>query len=148
MQKICPNCHQTVSATSYYCLNCGVALNENPIIVSPQQNISIAGRDVTSRQLKQIGTSIAVSALAILAEVSLIYVQRRLAQLRDPATSITSSKKRWWRKNRGEVATTEIREEQGEVVTVVRERVVEIRRWGRPMQRVIERMVWRREPTR
>ena len=61
--------------------NCGAPLIDSPIIVPHDQNISVTGHTVTSRQLKQMGVSVAVSVLALLAEVSLIYLQRRLDPL-------------------------------------------------------------------
>ncbi len=146
MQNICPICQQPNAASNYYCSNCGTALNDSSIVVSHNQNISVAGYDVTPRQLKQIGASVAVSVLALLAEMSLIYLRRRLDRMRLTPMSRTPSKKSSLRNKSGEIMTTETREDAGEVVTVVRERVVEIRRWGRPMQRVIERAAWRREP--
>lgn len=146
MRKFCQNCQQSVSSSSYYCSNCGAPLIDSPIIVPHDQNISVTGHTVTSRQLKQMGVSVAVSVLALLAEVSLIYLQRRLDRYRQTAVSIIPAKRNSLRTKQDEIVTSETREVHGEVVTVARERVVEIRRWGRPMQRVIDRMVWRREP--
>lgn len=146
MQNICSNCQQSNSPRSHYCSHCGAALNDSPLILSHNNNVSLAGYDVSQRQLKQIGASVAVSVLALLAEVSLIYMRRRLDRMRMSSVAIPSAKKSSLRNKRGDIVVTETREQQGEVVTVVRERVVEIRRWGRPMQRVIDRMAWRREP--
>jgi hypothetical protein len=106
-----------------------------------QQNSLVAsGRQLPARQLKRLGVSVAVSIVALLAEVSIIYLRRRVNRMQGPALP--------FRRRRALPAPIEAQPEKKvskRIVTVFSERVVEERRWGRPVRRIANRLAWRSE---
>lgn len=140
----CPHCQAQNAAHSSYCSACGALLERNPIILRREDGITVAGYNLPARQLKQIGASLAVSAAALLAEAGLLWLRRRVQTMRtDPLPTPRSTAVAQPTKSVVILPTPE--EESRQVVTVFSERVVEIHRWGRPIQRIVERMAWRRE---
>ncbi len=142
----CPHCQQHNPIGNQYCGNCGATLDANPLILRRNQNYSIAGYDVTPGQLRQIGVSLAVSVLALLAEAGLIYLRRRVQHLQLIPNEQSVYARARKKSEQTEIISVGQKSEPGEIVTVYRERVVEIRRWGRPVQRIIDRVALRREP--
>lgn len=142
--QACPNCHHVNRGADLYCERCGATLERRPIVVRQDQALSIAGHTLPARQLKRIGASLAVSVAALLAEAGLIWLRRRVQAMEatPPAT------KRHQKTQAAPETAVIVPDEAAEdvpTVTVYSERVVEVHRWGRPVKRVIERMVWRRE---
>ena len=139
----CPNCNYFNNSGLKICENCGIFLQSRAVIIQQDQS-TFARFQVPSRFVKPIGTSLIVSTVALLAEVSFIYLRRRLKNLDIPVLVP---------KRRSRVPTAiETRTEKStttgkRVVSVYSERVVEERRWGRPVRRIINRMAWRSEET-
>lgn len=139
---ICPNCKFQNLPDRRICENCGIFLQRQALIIRPDDNLIIAGRQLPARQLKRIGASLAVSAVALIVEVGYIYLRRRLRHIEIPAL--------FSRRRTKLPATLDTRSEKLEasgkrVVSVFREQVVEEHRWGRPVKRIISRMAWRSE---
>ncbi len=140
----CPNCRKDNPPGTRYCQQCGTAIDSQAIVVTGESPIILSRRQVPVKQLKRIGASVALGAVAFLAEASIRYLRqrtngRRLLSL--PASS----------KNSHPVTRkTHIEEEKvsgKRIVTVFSERVVEERRWGRPVRRIVDRLAWRSEET-
>ncbi len=137
----CPNCNYQNLPGTRDCKNCGVTLERRAVIMRPD-DVIIANRQLPSRQLKRLGASLAVSAATLLLEFGIIYMRHRLGyvarpsliprrQTKLPATLETQSKKT--------VRTGK------RVVSVYSERVVEERRWGKTVRRIVNRTAWRSE---
>jgi len=142
--SICPSCNFYNLSGNSICANCGVSLDRRAVVMRPDNNIIVPGRQLPTRQLKRLGASIVVSAIALLAEVSFLYLRRRLRDVDMPRL-------RPKRKNRLPVSIdtqlTKPATTGKSVVSVYSERIVEERRWGRPVRRVVDRMAWRSEQT-
>jgi hypothetical protein len=105
-----------------------------------QNSLVISGRQLPARQLKRLGVSVAVSVVALLAEVGFIYLRRRVDRMQVPSLS--------FRRRRALPVPIEEQPEKKaskRIVTVYSERVVEERRWGRPVRRIVNRLAWRSE---
>lgn len=143
INSICPNCDYNNRSGLHICQNCGVSLDRHAVIMRPD-NVIVANRQLPSRQLKRLGASLVVSAVALLVEVGFIYARRRLRYVQ--VSDLVPRRKR---KLPTSVETQSIKTTTSgkRVVSVYSERVVEERRWGRTVRRVIDRMAWRSEET-
>jgi hypothetical protein len=139
---ICQECNFHNKPGKKHCESCNASLDRNSVIVQPVNEVVVANRQLPSKQLKNLGTSLVVSAVALLVEVGIIYLRRRVRQGNLPPLF---SKK----KTNAEVTAVEqpIKPAMSgrRVVSVYSERVVEERRWGRPVRRIVNRMAWRSE---
>ncbi|MDX1413470.1 MAG: hypothetical protein R3293_04715 [Candidatus Promineifilaceae bacterium] len=117
-------------------------MSNGAVVVRSNNHMTVAGRPLPKRQLKQIGVSIVVSAAALLAEIGVIYLRRRLRK---------GSLPRLISRRNHQISAVVDDQSPGSVpsgkrvVSVYRERVVEERRWGRPVRRIVDRMAWRSE---
>jgi len=144
ISTICPNCsfHNSPGANS--CENCSVSLERQTVIMRPDDSVIVAGRQLPARQLKRLGASIVVSAVALLAEVGFVYLRRRLRHIEMPALiPKRKAKLPVTVKTQSNKTVTSGKR----VVSVYSERVVEELRWGRPVRRIVNRMAWRSEET-
>ena len=140
VDRICLNCRHSNAPYSNSCENCGVSLDTPPVIMRQQNSLVRSGRQLPARQLKRLGVSVAVSIVALLAEVGFIYLRRRVDQMQAPSFSL--------RRRRALPAPVEKQPQKKaskRIVTVYSERVVEEKRWGRPVRRIANRMAWRSE---
>jgi hypothetical protein len=140
----CPNCQEINPAHNQFCQDCGAALGSSAIVIAQDRPIVLSKPQLPSRQLKRVGASVAVGAIALIAEVAILYLRRRNRQVDGPLLP-TERKRRV-------PAVTEVQIEEKKVkgqriVTVFSERVVEERRWGRPVRRIVDRLAWRSEET-
>ena len=140
----CANCQQDNPPGNTHCQNCGAALSPHSVVVSRDRSVVLLKPRYPARQLKRLGASVAVGAVALLVEVGFIYLRRRVQRSQGPLLPI--------RRRRTLPAAVEVRTEEKKssgkrVVTVFSERVVEERRWGRPVRRIVDRLAWRSEDT-
>lgn len=138
-ETLCPHCQARNPADNRFCGACGGRLAHRSLVLSPDNSITIAGREVPAQQLKRIGASVAVSVAALLAEAAVIWLRHRVQGMEAPKTAAPRSEST-------ALVPTES-EELTPVISVYSERVTEIHRWGRPVKRIIERMAWRRDET-
>ena len=140
----CPNCQEHNPSHNQFCQVCGAALSSSAIVIPQDRPVVLSKRQLPSRQLKRLGASVAVGAVALIAEIGILYLRRRIQRVDGPLLSTRS---------KGQLpAVTEVRVEEKKakgqrIVTVFSERVVEERRWGRPVRRIVDRLAWRSEET-
>jgi hypothetical protein len=139
--KPCPNCRHQNPEENSYCGNCGSELRQSALIISRPSPIQISETPLATPQIKALAATIAVSAAAILAEQGLVYVQRRLSAIERPSFSLRRKKSKT---EPGAVIVPHMAKKT-RVITVVGERVIEEKHWGRPVRRVVERFAWRGE---
>ncbi len=117
-------------------------LNSRSIIVPKDRPVVLSKPLLPARQLKRLGASVVVGAVALLAEVGFIYLRRRVQRFEGvrllPLRPRTLSAP-------VETRVEEKRPSGKRVVTVYSERVIEERRWGRPVRRIVDRLAWRSE---
>jgi hypothetical protein len=140
----CVNCQQNNPPGNSHCLGCGAPLNQKAVVVSLDRSVVRLKSQLPSRQLKRLGASVAVAAVTLLAEAGYIYLRRRVQGVQGPLLPKF--------RRRALPATVETRTKKTEtsgkrVVTFFSERVVEERRWGRPVRRIVDRFAWRSEET-
>jgi hypothetical protein len=140
VDRICPNCRHSNAPYVNTCENCGASLVNPPVIMRQQNSLVVSGRQLPAQQLKRLGVSVAVSVVALLAEVALVYLRRRVDRMQAPSFSMR-------RRHALPVPVEEQphRKASKRIVTVYSERVVEERRWGRPVRRIANRLAWRSE---
>ena len=137
----CPNCHQPNPANTARCQSCGINLNSRAVVITQRNPLVVSKRPLPAPPLKTIGASVALGALAILADVGVRYLRGRL-RLADISLP---TRTRHPQKVVQEVRVEETRPQGQRVVTVYSERVIEERRWGRPVRRIVDRLAWRSE---
>ena len=140
----CATCKQQNPAGYSHCQSCGAPLISRSVVVPQSRPVVLSKPQLPARQLKRLGASVAVGAVALLVEMGFIYMRRRVQGLQGPLLPSIRRKKL--------PAAVAMRSEEKQakgkrVVTVFSERVVEERRWGRPMRRIVDRMAWRSEET-
>lgn len=140
----CTNCRHDNPMGNTHCQSCGAALSPHSVVISPDKSVVLSKPQYPARQLKRLGASVAAGALVLLAEVGYIYLRRRVQRSQGSLLPI--------RRRRSLPAPVEVRTEEKKVsgkrvVTMFSERVVEERRWGRPVRRIVDRLAWRSEET-
>jgi hypothetical protein len=137
----CPHCGSSNPAANEYCGRCGAALREQALIVRNPAPLQISSGERVTPQVKALAVTVALGMATVLAEASLAYVQRKLADRQRPSFRLGKKKDRG-----SELVVRPKRADGGvHVVTIVSERVTEETRWGRPIRRVVERFAWRAE---
>lgn len=143
VERICPQCQQGNPLDNRYCGHCGMSLERDEL--APRQAFSLmAGGNTLPVQMKQVGTTLAVSLAALAAEAGLMWLRRRMDRLSVPVTPAT-------RIIAGDAAQpvaqalTRVSQTGSNVTTIISQRVVEV--WDREglARKTVERAVWRRE---
>ena len=140
----CVNCQQNNPPGNTHCQRCGAALSPHSVDISRDRSVVLSKPQYPARQLKRLGTSAAVGAVALLAQVGFIYLRRYVQRSQG---SLLPIKRRRTLPAPVEIRTEEKKASGKRVVTVFSERVVEERRWGRPVRRIVDRLAWRSEET-
>jgi hypothetical protein len=91
-----------------------------------------------------LGASLAIGAIALIAEFGILYLRRRVQRIEGPLRPLF--------RPRPLPVATEVQVEENKVsgtrtVTMFSERVIEERRWGKPVRRIVDRLAWRSEET-
>jgi hypothetical protein len=137
----CPTCRHNNPTGSNYCANCGAELQPAAMIINNPSPIEIGARPLATPQLKALAVTVGLGLATLLAEASLSFLQRRVASMDKPSFSL--------RERRSKVpkapAIVAAQKKPGRTITVVSERVIEEKRWGRPMRRIVERFAWHGE---
>ena len=142
--QLCAICRHDNPPGNTHCQRCGSTLSPHSVVVSPDKSVVLSKPQYPARQLRRLGASVAVGAVALLAEAGFIYLRRRVQKSQGPLLPL--------RRRRSLPASVEVRTEEKKtsgkrVVTVFSERVIEERRWGRPVRRIVDRLAWRSEET-
>lgn len=141
---ICPNCQNENPGANNICEFCGFYMQPKAIIVHPKNDVRIGRRPLPAKQLIRIGgASLVFSAAALLAEVGFLFLRRQLQENKGKIKLIP-----WHQKRKPEPIKTQLEKTSwtgSRVVAVYSERIVEEHRWGRPVRRILDRVVWRTE---
>ncbi|MCA9999399.1 MAG: zinc ribbon domain-containing protein [Anaerolineales bacterium] len=145
LEIICPSCRAGNDPINQFCGQCGGRLQRNALVPrdSGGSHITIGKTRLPVQQVKQVGVSLAVSLATLLAEATLAWARRRLDErLNRPSAGLSLV-----RRGKAEeiLPPAPVVDSSPPTVTVIHERIVEVHRWGRPVQRFIERMAWKRE---
>mgnify|MGYP001825337613 CR=1 FL=1 len=146
--KTCPICRQQNPSANSYCGNCGADLadqdrNEKALLIKRPTAIQIGENPLATPQVKALAVTVALGVATLLAEVGLTYLQRRVSEMERPSLSLRRRKKA--ANKNALIIPSNPKQPPDRVITVVSERVVEEKRWGRPVRRIVERMAWRGE---
>ena len=149
--KTCPICRQQNPAANSYCGNCGADLagpdqKNKSLLVRRPTPIEIGENQLATPQAKALIVTVAVGVATLLAEAGLTYLQRRVSEMERPSLSPRRGKKATSEK--AVIIPPESKRPPDRVITVVSERVIEEKRWGRPVRRIVERVAWRGEERR
>lgn len=140
----CPNCQESNPASNDYCQACGAALNTRAIVITQDKHPILTKPQLPARQLKRVGASVALGAVAVMAQLGVRYLRR---VIQDQEATILPARRKRTMPSSAEVRIEEKTVKGKRVVTVFSERVVEERRWGRPVRRIVDRLAWRSEET-
>lgn len=140
----CPNCQEKNPTSSEYCRECGAVLRSRAVVIAQSKPVILSKPQLPAQQIKRVGASVAIGALAVIAEIGVLYLRSRFQDGDSPRLLV--------QRKRSLPVTSEVRVEEKtakgqRVVTVFSERVVEERRWGRPVRRIVDRLAWRSEET-
>lgn len=149
LEIICPSCRAGNDPINQFCGQCGGRLQQNALVTRRDEAhggsfITIGKTQLPMQQVKQVGVSLAVSLATLLADAALAWARRRLEERASRPSSALSLVKRRKQEEPTALAPPPVASPPP-TVTIVRERIVEVHRWGRPVQRFIERMAWKRE---
>lgn len=137
----CPSCHEPNPMESSRCRNCGASLASRAVVVPQRSPIMLSRPQWPAPPLKTIGVSVALGAVVILVDASIRFIRSRI-HLNGTLRPLTG------RRLQPLVRETRLEETNSKgnrVVTVFSERVIEERRWGRPVRRIVDRLAWRSE---
>ena len=138
----CPHCGHHNSSKNQRCSVCGDLLRPSQIIINNRERgITLAGHTIPATQIKRVGASLALSLTALLAEATISWLRRRVEVMQQSPHILPAQPKQDQQVMviRPPVQETSVPER---TVTVVSERIIETHRWGRPVQRVVQRFAW------
>ncbi len=129
-QQICPHCRQTNELSDQYCRRCGQALALQPATFRHRSVMTVgSGSLLPAPSMKQVGQAVAVSLVALAAEVGLVLLRRRIERM-----SLNE---------RGPVAITKSdRQVTPTGNAIVSRRVVQFWRKGRLTGQVVEQSIY------
>ena len=129
-QQICPQCRQANKLGDQFCSRCGRPL---ALVYTPERSRSAMtvgnGNMLPALSLRQVGGAVAVSLVALAAEVGLIWLRRRVRRLEQQGEK--------------QVALVPKRDTQElNNTTIVSRRVTQFWRRGRLTRQVVEQAVY------
>lgn len=150
LEIICPTCRAGNDPINQFCGQCGGRLRQNALVTRRDDArgggfITIGKTQLPMQQVKQVGVSLAVSLATLLADAVVAWARRRLEERANRPSMALSLLKREREEEARTLVPTPVEPPPPPTVTIIQERIVEVHRWGRPVQRFIERMAWRRE---
>jgi negative regulator of sigma E activity len=150
VERICPQCQRGNPLENRFCGQCGNSLDRDELAPRQSNDIVIAGHTIPA-QLKQVGTAMAVSLATLAAEASLAWLRQRIEHIRmSPGPTSqqqpTSHVRQVAPISRAESEFVPINPNpSNNVVTILSQRVVEIRDRDGIARQTVERSVWQRE---
>ena len=135
VERICPRCQHGNPLDDRFCGACGTALDRNELAPRSDGSITIAGRQVPMRQIRQVGQAVALSLAAVAAEAGIAWLAKQTQRgttpvVGDPQPIVRAAQPRSSGEN---------------VVTIVSHRIVEVWEEGKLARQTVERHLWRRE---
>lgn len=136
IERLCPHCRTANPADNRYCGQCGSPMRYHELPPKTERAVGPAMDLLPDIDVKQVGRALAISAAALIAEAALLHLRRRLHSdaKRDTETRQVAPAVR--RSGIGLVT--------GMVLMVAERQLVETEN-GRPVRRLIQRTVWRKE---
>ncbi len=144
VERICPQCQHANALENRFCGRCGAPLERHEFAPRQEYALTVFGQNLPMTQIKQVGQTVAVSLAALAAEAGLAWLRRRVDQLKTPTPAIQATPSAAQPTQTAQTALT-TGAAVSDVVTVVRQRVVEVWEHGTLTRQTIERTFWRRE---
>jgi hypothetical protein len=139
IERICPACQHGNPLDDRFCGKCGAPLERQLPMRRPEAHLTIAGRELPVTW-KQLSRTLALSVAALAAEAGLAWLRRRMDASPAPVAPFQAAPVA----QPAPAETTALTRSLGSVITVVSQRIIEIRDTGDGAQRVVERTFWRR----
>jgi hypothetical protein len=139
IERICPACQHGNPLDDRFCGKCGAPLERQLPMRRPEAHLTIAGRELPVTW-KQLSRTLALSVAALAAEAGVAWLRRRMDASPAPAAPFQVAPVA----QPAPAETTALTRSLGSVITVVSQRIIEIRDTGDGAQRVTERTFWRR----
>lgn len=131
VERICPACRFGNTVDSHYCSKCGTSL-ERLVLAKPEATTALA---LVRRNLpvnwKHVGTTVAISAAAMAAEVGLAWLRRR-AEGGSAAAPLAKAQSRL------QPSDTRM------ITTIISQRVIEILDHGNGKRTITDNHTWRK----
>ena len=137
VERICPACQQANPIDDRFCGKCGVPLERQLPVRLADTRLTIAGRNLPITW-QQLGKTVALSAAALVADVGLAWLRRRI-EAGSAAAPTTLA-----RSVPATPATAAPGQPTGSIVTIISQRVIEIWDSGDGKRQISERHFWRR----
>ncbi len=137
VERICPQCQHGNPLENRFCGACGSSLERQELATRHVASLTIAGRPLPIRQMRQVGSAMALSLAAVAAEAGLAWLKRRAEQGVQPQATqpLARSAPQQVVPNAGPAS----------VVTIISQRVTEIWDQGSLTRQVVEKHIWRKE---
>src|SRR5690349_15706265 len=141
VERICPTCQHGNPIDDRFCGKCGAPLERQMLARRPESRLTVAGRNLPVTW-QQLGKTVALSVAAMAAEAGLAWLRRRIEA--GPSATPGAAGPSLSSARPAAPETTALARAGGHVVTIVSQRVVEVRDGGEPTRRMVERSFWRR----
>ena len=136
VERICPACQHGNPLDDRYCGKCGVPLERQVLARRGEGALTIAGHHLPVTW-RQVGKTAALGAAALVAEVGMVWLRRKLAQP-DGADAALAKIQATPVKRGGNAS------QQGSAVTIVSQRVIQILRKDDGVVEINDRHMWQR----
>ena len=137
VERICPACQQANPIDDRFCGKCGVPLERQLPVRIADTRLTIAGRNLPITW-QQLGKTVALSAAALVADVGLAWLRRRIEVGSSAAPTALA------RSIPATPTAAASGQATGSIVTIMSQRVIEIWDSGDGKRQISERHFWRR----
>jgi len=134
VERVCPACQHGNPLDDFYCGKCGVPLERQVLARRGEGALTIAGYHLPVTW-RQVGKTAALGAAALVAEVGMVWLRRKLAQ---PVSAETVAKVQ------PTLAKRDSTSQEGRAVTIVSQRVIQIFKKDDGAVEINDRHVWQR----
>lgn len=135
VERICPACQHANPLDDRFCGKCGTPLERQVLARRPESVLTIAGRNLPV-SWQQVGKTAALGAAAIVAEVGLAWLKRKLES--PPASKETSLAKTFAPPAKRDAKI------EGKVITIMSQRVIEIFQQDDGKVQINDKHMWQR----
>lgn len=142
VERICPACRYGNTIDAHYCSKCGAALERLvPARATPTTAITVVGR-LLPAHWRKIGTTVAVGAAALAAEVGIAWLRRRIAE--SAAQPAVLTRRPASAQPNAQPTAQDAPQRAQSVTTIISQRIVEVTETHDGTRTVSDRQIWRK----
>lgn len=140
VERICPTCQHGNPIDDRYCGKCGAALERLLPVRASASPLTVMGRNLPVNW-QQLGTSVAIGAAAVAAEIGLAWLRRRIEGGAIPSSPGTALAPRLASQVKRPLP---VGQSGASIVTIISQRIIEVAQRSDGTHQITERHWWQK----